>query len=238
MPHDDDLHESPLSPADDERIRRLLADARHTEPMPQEVADRLDEVIASLSADRAESARPGVMRAATPAPVVELAARRRRTAANLLIAAAAVVAVGVGISQVLPDGLGGGADTASQETAEDSGAGSDAEAGGAGGPAVVSPDEAPTDRAIVKVRAKRFGADVRAVQRRALADGLGESGQEFMGGADCLTSDVGAGTKVPASYDGTPAVVVLRVPSGDVQVVDLYLCGDTEPRRSITLTIP
>ena len=43
-----ELHESPLDPAEDERIRRLLADARHTEPMPEAVVARLDRVLAGL----------------------------------------------------------------------------------------------------------------------------------------------------------------------------------------------
>ncbi len=82
-----------LSPADDARIRRLLAEARHTEPMPGDVVARLDRVLAGLAEERKERL----------APVVELASRRRRTAASLLVAAAAVVVVGVGISRVLPD---------------------------------------------------------------------------------------------------------------------------------------
>ena len=51
-----ELHESPLDPAEDERIRRLLADARHTEPMPEAVVARLDRVLAGLSDDRTERA--------------------------------------------------------------------------------------------------------------------------------------------------------------------------------------
>src|SRR5690242_14743383 len=94
-----ELHESPLDPAQDERIRRLLADARHTDPMPEAVVARLDRVLAGLSDDRTERAER--------AEVVDLMARRRRTVGQLLVAAAAVVAVGFGITQVLPD-LGGG----------------------------------------------------------------------------------------------------------------------------------
>jgi hypothetical protein len=43
---------------------------------------------------------------------------------------------------------------------------------------------------------------------------------------------------LPATYDEAPAYLVLRPAAGDTQVVDLYLCGDTTPRRSITLTAP
>ena len=55
----------------------------------------------------------------------------------------------------------------------------------------------------------------------------------------CLAVSVEPGSEVVATtYDAAPAALVLRPPSGDVQVVDLYLCGDLEPRRSITLTAP
>ena len=104
-----ELHESPLDPAEDERIRRLLADARHTEPMPEAVVARLDRVLSGLSEDRSERAER-----ADRAEVVDLMARRRRTVGQLLVAAAAVVAVGFGITQVLPD-LGGSSDGDAQE---------------------------------------------------------------------------------------------------------------------------
>ena len=78
-----------LTPSE-EQVRRLLADARHDEPMPDDVADRLDRVLADLRA----SARR------TPPPVDLGARRRRRVGRNLLVAAAAVVVLGVGISQV------------------------------------------------------------------------------------------------------------------------------------------
>ena len=39
----------PAAP-DDDALRRLLADARHTEPIPVDVASRLDDVLAGLAA--------------------------------------------------------------------------------------------------------------------------------------------------------------------------------------------
>src|SRR5688572_21810095 len=97
--HEPERRETSLPPADDERIRRLLAEARHTEPMPEAVAARLDGVLAGLSADRTRLGQQGAHEDHR-APVVDLAARRRRrTAANLLVAAAAVLVVGFGISQ-------------------------------------------------------------------------------------------------------------------------------------------
>ena len=231
---DDELRDNPLSPADDERIRRLLAEARHTEPIPAAVASRLEEVLAELSADRAE--RDATALAAPRAVVVDLAARRRRTAANLLVAAAAVVAVGVGISQVLPQ-------VGSEDTAGDAMSPADTSAqeeGGAAGGSGLDEGEAPSapTESAARVRSQRFGADVRKLRTNLETTAL--SARQFYNSLNrgCLTTDVGAGDYVPVTYDAASAVVVLRVPSGDVQVVDLYLCGDLEPRRSITLTLP
>ncbi len=234
-----ELHESPLSPADDERIRRLLAEARHTDPMPDAVVGRLDRVLAELSADRAERTARDL------APVVELAARRRRTAANLLVAAAAVVAVGFGVTQVLPNLGGSGADSPSMATAEDN-----ADAGGAAGgdgsarseqesapeaPGMTNGDAA---KSTFRIGPDTFGQDVRRVRNQVELDEDTPSLFEYPA-SDCLAAAVDPGSKVvAATYDAAPAALVLRPPSGDVQVVDLYLCGDVEPRRSITLTAP
>jgi len=80
-------------------LRALLADARVTEPVPAEVAARLEETLAALTADRREATVPDE----APAVVVPLR-RRSRLAPRLLAAAAAVVVVGaggVGLAQVL-----------------------------------------------------------------------------------------------------------------------------------------
>jgi hypothetical protein len=241
--HEPELRENSLPPADDERIRRLLADARHTEPMPEAVAARLDGVLAGLSADRARLGQPGA-REDHRAPVVDLAARRRRTAANLLVAAAAVLVVGFGISQILPHGVGGSDGDQAATTAEDAAGGDSADSGGGsnrnGEPeaAPVNPSEYDAGAAgkAFQIRSERFGPDVRQVRRQVLLDR--HAALLEYPAPSCLTTDVGAGEVVAATYDGAPAAIVLRIPSGDVQVVDLFLCGDAAPRRSITLTAP
>ncbi len=116
---------SPAGPADgltpeQEEVRRLLADARHAGPMPDDVVDRLDQVLAGLAADPAND--PDDDRVAAPAaPVVSLASRRRRRATTALVAAAAVVAVGIGLGQVIGDGVGGGgsADSSAASSAQE-----------------------------------------------------------------------------------------------------------------------
>ena len=235
-----ELHESPLDPAEDERIRRLLADARHTEPMPSAVVARLDRVLSGLSDDRTERADR-----ADRAEVVDLMARRRRTVGQLLVAAAAVVAVGFGITQVLP-GLGGSSGGDAQETTAGGAAADSAEGGDGDGSRFVSPEsapEAPSDgttsgaaKSTFRIRSDEFGPDVRRARNQL--EGGSAALVEYPA-EGCLAVSVEPGSEVVATtYDAAPAALVLRPPSGDVQVVDLYLCGDLEPRRSITLTTP
>jgi hypothetical protein len=232
--------QSPLSPADDARIQRLLADARHTEPMPAHVVARFDGVLADLHARRTEE---------RPAPVVDLASRRRRTAASLLVAAAAVVVAGVGLGQIIPNGGDDqGPTAAADQSVQEQEAGGDAAAGAAKGSdspefQSASPSaEAPTDRGQlvgeVAIRSGHFDHDVREA-RKALQQAQPDAITEF--GAppsSCASGITGEGAVVAATYDGAAAALVLRPPAGDVQVVELYLCETTEPVRSITLTVP
>lgn len=108
------------SPDQEARLRRLLARSRHDEQVPEDVAARLDDVLARLEAGDPELAGPR----ARKAEVTALAARRRRTAASLLIAAAAVVVVGVGVGQLVDgaesagDSMTAGSDTSAVEDAE------------------------------------------------------------------------------------------------------------------------
>ncbi len=264
----DDLHEPTLDPDDDARIRRLLADARHAEPMPDAVAARLDRVLADLSARRAAEV------AAPAAEVVDLAARRRRTAGRLLVAAAAVVVAGVGIGQVVgsqqgedsfsttdtaaeapADAQAGGGAAAETQADEDAGAGAEMAA-----PSAESQRNGEAAGAVVTIRSDHFGQDVRrarnltasfvasltAVPTASAEPSPSESDTEgpatdaasAYAAPTCATTAFGAGVALAATYDGAPAVLVLREPAGDVQVVDVYVCDTTEPTRSITLTVP
>lgn len=97
-------HPAP-SPEEEARLRRLLADARHEAPVPADVATRLDEVLGRLEAG--EDVPSGI----SGTGVLELAAARRRRAASMLVAAAAVVAVGIGLGQVVDLSGGSSADS-------------------------------------------------------------------------------------------------------------------------------
>ena len=110
-----------LTPEQEQEVRRLLADARHTEPMPADVATRLDRVLADLAAQHGDTSPDDGTDS-----VVAMASRRRRRVTSLLVAAAAVVAVGVGLDQVVDTGgSGDSASTADRaQVAESAGSGS------------------------------------------------------------------------------------------------------------------
>ena len=114
------MEEPELTPEQEDRVRGLLAEARHTAPLPADVAARLERVLADLGEERAGS---GAERSAAdvPAPdpaaatVVPLAPRRRRRLTTVLVAAAAVTVVGLGVPTLFQRGVveSGGGDAAS-----------------------------------------------------------------------------------------------------------------------------
>ena len=91
-----------LTPEQETAISRLLAEARHDEPIPVDVAARLDVVLGDLSADDVEKVE-AVGTGPSMSTVTELAGvrHRRRKAGRLLLAAAAVVVGGVAVGQNL-----------------------------------------------------------------------------------------------------------------------------------------
>lgn len=226
---------------DQQEVRRLLADARHDEPMPEPVVARLDRVLTGLAE---EPVREG--------PVKDLATRRRR-ATSLLAAAAAAIAIGVGVSQVVDNGTvsqdslstadRGDEDAAAgdSETAVEEG---DNEDGSAAAANESQQETERSTRSFGTLSRDAYAQDVSALRDQAGApDKLsgapeGEPDAASAAGATCLSDAWGEGTFVPVRYAGTPAVLVFRRASGDSQVADLFLCGDSEPLRSVTLPAP
>jgi hypothetical protein len=247
---------------EEEQVRRLLADARHTQPVPDDVAARLDAVLADLRDEDPTSPVP-VTVVQQPADLAA-ARRRRHNVRSWLVAAAAVVVVGIGVNQVAhldvsADDSGGSADTS-------------AEAGAAGGGDELQSGRAdaqePTDgaqdydsafsRAPVRLDPDRFGAQVTRLRTADLirvngtASSLSGSGSASADSprpeaqddvhdaykATCPTTGWGHGRAVPVRYGGRPGVLVFRPVRGDTQVVDLFVCGSDHTERSITLPAP
>jgi hypothetical protein len=209
-------------------VRRLLAAARHDEPMPSDVASRMDDVLAGL---RDEPVRRD--------DVVPISAARRRKVGALLVAAAVVVVGGAVVAPHLP----GGGSAAPTSAADSGGSTKSSELGNSGkappaGPA--SPDASQSltqmDRLELRdgrvvVHPRRFSVD--ALRSRSLlpqADAAARLG-------DCAAvpqhDDV-----LAARYRRAPAALVFRQARGGSQVVDLYICGSPRPIRSATLPAP
>jgi len=148
-------------PAHDE-IRRLLADARVTDPIPDDVAARLDATLASLREQSREEAAP-------PSSVVPL----RRRIGRVLVAAAVVVVVGgggVGIAQLAGSGSGGSADSAgSRSVAADEGGSGSKTSGGVPQPAAPETVAGQVAKALPHLTTARFGQGVSRLMRTTYA---------------------------------------------------------------------
>lgn len=254
-------HDPPLTPSQEAAVRRALAEAGGPEPLPEDVADRLDKVIAGLAAERAGTATVvadpvhpesrGVVVALDPA------ARRRRTRVRVLLgAAAAVVAVGVGAG-ILSDG-GSGEGMTAAEVAESGPARSDDPGSAAGESADEPPaslqekdanDATPgrgtaprrfvTDEPLREVRPERLQADLVAIQHASLPHPATAdydhttitAPASFM----CEDADYGRGYLVGVEYDARPALVAFREPMGSSQVADVLACGTGDVLHSTTL---
>jgi hypothetical protein len=223
-----------------EGVRRLLAQARHDAPMPDDVAARLDRVLAELATSPAADAP---VRAERPERRVVplLPAHRRRRAAALLVAAAAVVVGGVVVAQHPPGGgstVGGTAASGggNQEFSAESG---DKQAQDQHGPARQPAPRAAAQRPTIRngsivVHGSSFADDARAGQ--ALLAG-GRTRALATPTASCPAPSRGQRV-VPALYAGAPAALVYHRPRGSTQVVDLVLCGSPGAVRSVTLPVP
>lgn len=231
----EDGPETGLTPEQEAQLRRLLADARHTDPMPASVATRLDRVLTGLAEEPARREK-----------VIRLAERRRRVT-RLLVAAAAVVVVGVGGAQLVGNLDGAGSPSAgnAQSDAEEAvpRAGAEAHAGDApGGGDHADADEEPTTssgrpEAPAKIRAQAFALDTATLRDRSRAGDYSLPERNELSD-DCPTGAWGAGRYVAVRYAGDPGWIVFRRPEGDTQVADLFLCGTELARRSLTLPYP
>jgi hypothetical protein len=212
-----------------DEIRRLLADARHTEPVPGDVAARLDRVLADLAASRSQTP------SSEAAPVVSLSAHRRRRAAGLLVAAAAIVVGGVAVAQQLPHG------TSSSETT--SGTAADRAPttnGGDSGLPSNSPATQPqlgSKGALVRqgrivVRPQHFSADALAGRRLVATKAPFAEHQDES--SLCIAAPAHS-LLLRAVYQHAPAVLVYHRAAGSTQVVDLFVCGSARPLKSVTL---
>ncbi|WP_203337647.1 hypothetical protein [Nocardioides limicola] len=246
---------------DEELVRRALAQARHTEPMPAEVLARMQETLTGLGAEPV-------------ATVTELRARRRRrTAMTGLVAAAAVVVAGVGIGSQWGSLSGGdGLTTAAEAPAAERDVAEEAD-DGATEPASPQYYQAAwviTEESFAEDAARLRGQIVNLSSGQAL--GLGgspfdegyadqpeadedhtaipgsDAGQRTLRegrmSADALKAcadqmrAAARGDSVPVSWYGTPGWLWYLPPTDGGQVVNLIVCGEPEPVLSTVLPAP
>jgi len=234
-------HEPEPDSPETDAVRRLLADARHDDPIPGDVAARMDRVLADLAAGRGTADATETADDPDHGVVTRLPAHRRRRAAALLVAAAAIVVGGVVFAQHRPGTGSATAGSASSAESDSRFAGQDA-AGGSSGPSNLSgsgstqPQVAP--RATVRdgrlvVRRQHFAEDARAGQALLRAD----AAKRIVDDPACPVPGAD-GQVLAARYDRAPAALVYHPATGSTQVVDLVLCGSRRPLRSVTLPAP
>lgn len=260
----DERPETSLTPAQEERVRRLLAEARHDQPMPADVAERMDTALAELAASGDEREAPARQPSAAVIELAHSAAarRRRRRVTQLLVAAAAVTVVGVGGPQL----LGGLAGSGSMDSGGDSAVSADRGAtefeegsGGGDGDAgesarTIAPETARLPKARPQLRAQDFQrqvAELREAGAAAYAAGAPTESPTPSDSADAQAldsvrrlsrcqagADWPAGRRVEVLYDGDRGVLVFRQPRSGQQEVDLFLCGQDTPTRITVLPAP
>jgi hypothetical protein len=233
-----------LTPEQESEVRRLLAEARHDQPIPIDVADRLDTVLAGLSRDE-----PG---SAGMAPVIDLAARRRRrNAVALLAGAAAVIVAGFAIGQGIDFGSNDVADTASSSDAgaDRAGEAGDAKAGSTpelrdGSSTTASPETAPQplNPQVLQLTSKHLARDLNdqlQTSTTASADAVRGLTAETFSVVGCTSpappNKFGLGEFYPALYDQMPAVLALRAPADGSQRADVLDCDTAHLLASVNL---
>ena len=257
------MSESSGLPPEQEAVRRLLADARHDGPPPPDVVARLDETLASLTAERVSerTAAPATEHDdRSPGRVVDLGSRRRRVASIGLLAAASVVVAGVAIGQALPRGgndvqrvecrlavrllarrvpRGRGLQRRLEhQLRRRPGRGLRCRLRARAGVAEEL-SRHPLRRACRACRRRDADLDDQLLALRA----EGATRRQQLATLDALRGcDVPrpgrAAALVAAEVDGRTGVVVFRRPVGEAQGVELYVCGEAVPVRTITLPAP
>lgn len=208
---------------DEELVRRLLADARHDEPVPADVVARLDGVLADLAAEERRAALVPLRRPHHP--------RRRRWAAGL-VAAAVVVVGGFVLRSVWPEG---------SHTSNSASSSADSKASSSAGGRSQVPGVSPEGFAIVTphVAALHRASLVDDVRRAvaALPASLGSTPGSASPPASftCGAGPWGVGSGIPARLDGTDAMLVLRPPAHREQIAEVLQCGTGRVLASVTL---
>ncbi len=229
------MNDLPRGRTPEERVQALLGDLgseQAPEPMPDDVAARLEETLAGLTAERTPqhptAGSAATDRSTTGSTVVPL---HRRWGPRLAVAAAAVVVLGVGGVAVSNLGL-----------LDDSGgtsAGSTADS--AGGEAGV--EQAPEALPAPALSSTSFAADATALLRRtpALAAPPGAAARErsraLLPPPECPGPEQPrAATRTLVRLDGEPAVLLVRPERAGRRLVQAWTCDGARTLASARLS--
>jgi hypothetical protein len=236
------------SPSEQEQVSRLLAAAGGPPPeLPHDVADRLDDVLAGLVADRETGPDP----ADEVAGVTELAPRRRRRWPQLLVAAAAVSVLGIGLGNVVQpaqeeastaDSAGALAEDPRATQRENGVEGSAPQESGSDSepaPQVTSersvakelsrPDRQP------RLQSESLAVDVQRIEEFGLAVPVADTQRQWA--EACVRPETDAGAEwLPVRLDGEPAVLVLGAPADGRRTAEVFTC-DEDDRPAVSTTV-
>jgi hypothetical protein len=226
-----------VTPEQEEQVRRVLGAVAHGDRdpvMPADVASRLDDVLADLTAPRVAPAAPDP-REASASRVDELAARRRRHHRHQLLVAAAVGVIAVAGGAVATDGYGRGG-----------GSGGASRAGSAPATAPTAPGTAPDSTsgldpdAVPRLRTATLAHDVQLVVGRrttGLSPGTPASpsaprsqarlvpeGSPTSERSCAVPTGRPGGRPVDVLLDGRPATLLVTAPRDGLATARVFSC--------------
>lgn len=240
-----------MTPDEEERVRELLASTPAEEPIPGDVAARLDDTLARLVAGRDPSGTAPV--GAKPAD--ELEERRRRRWPRLLVAAASVALLGYGVGALVNGVTLAGGD-ASSGVAMSQADSADRAGGRAGSPEVApEPERAQADAPTyslmrdltrgrpVLLHRDSLRQDVEQLLRMENTLDERRDAQAYLNRQNdvagrhprCVLPAAGTHDELSAvRLDGRRATLVVRKAIEGMRVAEVYSCGDASKLLAIT----
>jgi hypothetical protein len=249
----------------EDQVSRLLAAAAGPPAetqVPEDVAHRLDDVLAGLVSERIPSATG-------PVPPDEVTGvtqldphRRRKRWPQLLVAAAAVSVIGIGVGNLLGDaqpeassgassadavhggelergGIAEGGDTAEDGSRAEADKPADSDSANGQVAPEVQRDNDPTalsERPLPpRLRTSSLTVDLQRIEAFSLAVPVSDTPGRWS--RACVQPRTGRGDEwLPVRLDGERAVLVLRPPADGRRTADVFTCDDaTDPAASTTL---
>jgi hypothetical protein len=217
-----------VTPEEEQRVRRLLAaSASEPTPLPDDVAARLDTVLADLSVERAAEGVTILAHDPIHDPRHDPRQVRRRWP-SVLVAAAAVAVVALGVGTIVRSTGGQGADSQASGSGP---AAAKAIAPDAGASPQTPSRSAGSSGAVPRLHTRSLREDVRrlAEQSTGVAGDLAgpASRPQQRTPPSCAIPPATQGERVfGVRLDGKPATLVLHPAVRGARSADVYPCAD------------